>query len=147
MIRLRFVTCNDTLSMAIRWAEDFWASHVEAVLPDGYLGAHADGGVLVRPVGYDQAILRREEFVEINTDALTALNWEAWLRTKIGTPYDFSAILGIVVRAELGERGHVICSALQTEALRVCGLAKDFPLPSAEISPRDLRIFLAGKLS
>lgn len=144
-IQLRFVTCKDPLSEAIRWAEDFWASHVEAVVSGGYLGAHADGGVMIRPVGYDSATLLREEFVDIAVDPVTAAKWELWLRGKIGTPYDFSAILGIVVRAELGERGHVICSALQTEALVVNLPVTDFPLESAEISPRDLRLFLAGR--
>jgi hypothetical protein len=144
-IRLRFVTCNDPLSAAIRWAEDFWASHVEAVLPDGYLGAHADGGVQIRPVGYDRATMIREEFVDLPCDQATADRWEAWLRGKIGTPYDFAAILGIVVRAELGQRGHIICSALQTEAMVVNLPIPDFPLESAEISPRDLRLFLVGR--
>ena len=37
-IRLRFVTCNDPISALIRWAEDDWRSHVEAVVPEGYLG-------------------------------------------------------------------------------------------------------------
>ena len=46
MITLRFVTGDDLISRAIRAAEyGFWASHTEALMPDGtLLGAHADGG-------------------------------------------------------------------------------------------------------
>lgn len=54
MIVLRFVTGNSFVSAAIQRAEyGFWASHVEALMPDGtLLGAHIDGGVQARPRGY-----------------------------------------------------------------------------------------------
>lgn len=145
-IRLRFVTCNDHISALIRWAEDDWRSHVEAVLPDGYLGAHSDGGVKVRQVGYDAAILQREEFVDIPADGPMAALWEKCLRQHVGEPYDFGAILGIVLRADLSQREHVICSALQMKVLIDCGKAIKFPLDPAEISPRDLRIWCNGQI-
>jgi hypothetical protein len=65
-IRLRFVTCRDPISAGIRLRENFWASHVEAVTPQGqYLGAHADGGVQARAPGYDAAILQHEQLVDL----------------------------------------------------------------------------------
>lgn len=146
MIRLRFVTCNDAISDMIRWAEDDWRSHVEAVLPDGYLGAHADGGVQVRPVGYDQAILVRDEFVDLPASPDQARDWEAYLRAHVGEPYDFAAILGFVLRDDMHAKAHAICSALQTDALLAGKLAHDLPLPSYQISPRDLRLYLAGRM-
>jgi hypothetical protein len=144
MIRLRFVTCDDQISALIRWAEDFWASHVEAVVPEGYLGAHADGGVAIRPVGYDQAILAREEFVDLPAGPSVTAHFEKYLRGHIGEPYDFDAIFGFVLRDDMHAKAHAICSALQTDALIECGIAKDLPLPSYQISPRDLRLYLAG---
>ena len=143
-VRLRFVTCNDQVSALIRWAEDFWASHVEAVVDEGYLGAHADGGVLVRPVGYDRAILVREEFVDVPADAAAAEAFEHYLRAHLGEPYDFAAIFGFVLRDDMHAKEHAICSALQTDALIASRLARDLPLPSYQISPRDLRLYLAG---
>jgi hypothetical protein len=146
MIRLRFVTCNDQISALIRWAEDDWRSHVEAVLPEGYLGAHAQGGVQVRPVGYDRTILIREEFVDVPADPAVARRFEAYLRAHVGEPYDFAAILGFMLRDDMHAKAHAICSALQVEALADCGVARDLPLPSCQISPRDLRLYLAGIL-
>ena len=69
-IRLRFVTCRDPISEGIRLRENFWASHVEAVTPLGagpqkYLGAHCDGGVQARDVGYDAKVLQQELFVDL----------------------------------------------------------------------------------
>jgi hypothetical protein len=145
-ISLRFVTCNDPVSAAIRWAEDYWASHVEAVLPDGYLGAHANGGTLVRPKGYDKSTLLREAFVTIPADDVMTAKWETFLRSKVGTPYDFSAILGFVLRDALHQKGHCICSALQNQALQACEFwSAPSAIPSSETSPRDLMIKLSGR--
>jgi len=143
-IRLRFVTCNDPISALIRWAEDDWRSHVEAVVPEGYLGAHAQGGVQIRPKGYDNAIMIREELVDVPADSAAARRFESYLRDHIGEPYDFAAILGFVLRDDMHAKAHAICSALQTEALIFSGLVRDLPLPSYQISPRDLRLYLAG---
>lgn len=143
-IRLRFVTCDDQVSALIRWAEDFWASHVEAVVAEGYLGAHADGGVLVRPVGYDKDILVREEFVDVPAPASVTARFEQYLRGHVGEPYDFAAIFGFVLRDDMHAKEHAICSALQTDALIECGIAKDLPMPTYQISPRDLRLYVAG---
>ena len=56
MITIRFVTCRDIVSAGIRGFEyGFWASHTEALMPDGtLLGAHWQGGVLARPHDYDK---------------------------------------------------------------------------------------------
>lgn len=143
-MRLRFVAQKTLVSAGIRFEEDFWASHVEAVLSDGYLGAHAEGGTQLRPVGYDKATLLREEFVDIPCTPEQDKAWEAFLRSKIGTPYDFSAILGIVLKVQIGSQNRLICSALQMQALISSGRVKSIPLPVEEISPRDVRLFIAG---
>src|SRR6185437_8685915 len=63
MIRLRFVASNDITSRLIRFqagvSMPFTPSHVEALTVDGkeYIGAHIDGGIRARPVGYDAASL------------------------------------------------------------------------------------------
>lgn len=67
MIRIRFVTGNDWISDGIRLYEhDGWATHAEAVMPDGsLLGAHLKGGVEIRPAGYDKATMTRELIVDL----------------------------------------------------------------------------------
>lgn len=139
-VKLRFVTTSSPLSAAIRFAEDFEFSHVEAVMPDGtYLGAHASGGVLARPPDYDKGEWTKQSFwtYPVNDDA--AAKWEAYLRARIGRPYDYDAILGFVMRSSLHDALHVICSALQTMSLRGANV---FPfsliVPAHETSPRDL---------
>ncbi|HEX4041777.1 MAG TPA: hypothetical protein VHY10_08765 [Xanthobacteraceae bacterium] len=150
MIRLRFVTANDVVSDAIRFAEDFPYSHVEAVTPWGtYLGAHADGGVLDRPNDYDKGSFAAEKFVLLNdTPPGAEASFYAFLKAKIGTPYDYEAILGFVSRLDLHKTGDVICSALQAQALRGC---RYFPFPIAvhshEVSPRDLALMLSARIS
>jgi hypothetical protein len=149
MIRLRFVTAQDLVSDAIRFAEDFPYSHVEAVTPAGtFLGAHADGGVLDRPNDYDKGKFSAEHFVTIIVDQLTQDKFYAYLQGKIGTPYDYQAILGFASRFDLHKTGAVICSALQTLALRAC-LYFPYPLavPAHEVSPRDLALMLSTRVS
>src|SRR5579859_783993 len=106
MIRIRFVTGNDPISDAIRRAEyGFWATHAEAVLPDGsLLGAHAEGGVLLRPQGYDKGSFTRDMIVEIPSDQVQTDIFHAWLRSQLGKPYDFDAIAAFAASPFAGER-------------------------------------------
>lgn len=149
VIKLRFVTGNDWMSQWIRAAENFWASHVEALMPDGsgYIGAHADGGVQIRPVGYDKDSLKRELIVELRTTVAIAELFYKNLKKHVGEPYDFQSIIGFVTRLNLHDRSHVICSALQALELEECGYFA-FPLsrPPHEISPADLLLILSGQV-
>jgi hypothetical protein len=154
-IRLRFVTCHDPISEGIRLRENFWASHVEAVTPAGngpgpkYLGAHAEGGVQARDVGYDAAILQRELFVDLaETAPGQADEFYAFLNRHIGEPYDFKSILGFLVPDVAAHQpGHVICSALQALALRQCGwFAAPLVEPAHKISPRDLLLIISARM-
>lgn len=150
MIRLRFVTANDLVSDSIRFAEDFPYSHVEAVTPWGtYLGAHAGGGVLDRPSDYDKGRFTAEKFVTLS-DAPPAseTSFYFYLKGKIGTPYDYEAILGFVSRLDLHTTGKVICSALQAMALRQCRyFANPLAVHSHEVSPRDLALMLSARIA
>jgi hypothetical protein len=119
-IKLRFVTCRDPISQGIRLRENFWASHVEAMTPQGkYLGAHCDGGVQARDVGYDAQVLQQELFVELpETAPGQADEFYAFLDRHIGEPYDFESILGFLVpNIATHQPQHIICSALQALAL------------------------------
>ena len=65
----------------------FWASHVEAVMPDGsLLGAHFDGGVLARAPGYDQRNLVREMFVDVPASIEMTDAFHTFLRSQLGKP-------------------------------------------------------------
>lgn len=172
MIRLRFVTGTSATSALIRMQErvtmPFTPSHVEAVMPDGsgYIGAHIDGGVRIRPVGYDAATMTHELFVDLPNLNRTfsagrgpfnasdpdtqADQFYAYLTSKIGEPYDWKAILGFAdpLLQASHVKDHVICSALQTLGLRGCGwFATRLAAPAHEISPRDLLLMISGRVA
>lgn len=149
-MRLRFVTCNDAVSELIRYREGdmakwvgFTPTHVEIAVPGGYLGAHYDGGVAIRPIGYDKAKLAHELFVDVTLpDEEDA---DKWARAKIGSPYDWKAILEFILDTPLHEHKALICSAFCTGALDAGGKFI-YPLAKAwhQISPSDLLFWLSG---
>ena len=90
-------------------------SHVDAVLPDGLLGARANqigsvpGGVQLRPPDYEPFTQRL--VVELPSCGEIESKWETFLRLQIGKPYDLRAILGFALPGDWHERGAFICSA------------------------------------
>jgi hypothetical protein len=149
MITLRFVTGRDPVSAVIRAFEyGFWASHVEAQMPDGsLLGAHANGGVLARPRGYDALEVVREMFVSIPATDAQADKFYAFLRGQLGKPYDTKAIAGIVAQRDWRDDGAWMCSELMAAALCECGI---FPAHLAtefnHVTPRDLLLIVSGRM-
>ncbi len=160
MIHLRFVASSDITSRLIRFqagvSMPFTPSHVEALTVDGkdYIGAHLDGGIKARPVGYDAASLitlpdgtKSERIVSLPcTDGQEAAFY-TFVEGKVNAPYDWKAILGFEIGdAHLHEFGHLICSAFMVAALRSkgCEFFK-WPLtvPFHRVSPRDLFLILS----
>lgn len=141
-IILRFVASKGASSAVIRWAENYEYSHVEAVTPNGnYLGALFDGGVAERPSNYDAGEWTAQAFWTYPADTTETNAWVTWLRSKIGVPYDWEAIVGFAVRESLHERQHIICSALQSGALTLpVNILRSVVVPWHEMSPRDLAI-------
>jgi hypothetical protein len=152
-MRLRFVTCNDPVSDLIRDREGdmaawigFTPSHAEIVVREGYLGAHYDGGVAIRPLGYDKTTMLHELFVEVALPKEAEA--EAWARHKIGATYDWRAILDYLLPEDWHGRNSLICSAFCTGALANGG-AFPFPLalPWHMVSPCGLLFWLSGRTS
>lgn len=157
-IRIRFVTAGDPLSRLIRFqagvSMPFTPSHTEALSQDGksYIGAHYDGGVMARPVGYDAAGLmtlpdgtKSERIVDLPCTPEQEAAFYAFVQSKVGEPYDWKSIFGFVapdLHTHLLD--HIICSAFMAAALRS---AKIFPWPMTvpfhHITPRDLLLILS----
>jgi hypothetical protein len=149
MITIRWVTCNDKISFGIRKFEyGFWASHAEALMPDGtLLGAHIDGGVQARDHDYDKGKFTREMYVSIPTDPAVTDAFHAFLRKQVGKPYDSLAIAGLALQRDWQEPDSWFCSELVGAALASCGyfpqhLADEF----THITPRDLLLIVSGRL-
>jgi hypothetical protein len=149
-MRFRFVTCSDMVSSLIRDREGeavpFTPSHTELAVSGGYLGAHYDGGVAIRPVGYDRATMLRELFLDVPLGTAGDAAAEAFARSKIGAAYDWQAIVDFVLPTTLHENKHLICSAFMFLTAKAGG-AFAFPVavPAHAISPRDLLFLFSGR--
>jgi len=150
---IRFVQGTEFSSRLIvaqeKTAMPFTPFHVEARTADGFdLGAHSDGGVQKRPVGYDKATTAHELLLTLDATAEQDAAFWKFLGGHIGEPYDWHAIIGFVLPEHEHVFEHAICSALITLALRACNW---FPAPLAApahlIDPRDLLLLISGRMT
>jgi len=148
-MKVRFCTGSDFLSKAISFGErDGWPTHCEAVLPDGsMLGAHLDGGVEIRPAGYDKATLVRELIVDLPTMSGMDVLWLSFLHNQVGKPYDITAIAGLALDRDWREDDSWFCSELVAAALEYSGYMPTLSSANNHISPRDLLLVLSGKIN
>jgi hypothetical protein len=158
---IRFVQGTDVTSKLIvaqeKTALPFTPSHAEALTPDGaaFIGAHMDGGVQRRPVGYDDATTavepatgrKRELLLTLGATADQDAAFFAYLEGHIGEPYDWRSIIGFVIPEHEHLLNHTICSALIAMGLRSCKWF-NWPLaaPAHLIDPRDLLLLISGRM-
>jgi hypothetical protein len=142
--RLRFVTTAESLiSQLIRFDTTGAVSHVEAVMRDGtIIGSHMDTGVARFTIDYDTTSTL-QIIVDLPMENAMMREWEGFLSSRVGWPYDIPAITEFATHFNAHEQGALICSALQVDALRHCGW---FPRPLAQryhqISPVVLLLML-----
>ena len=138
-IRLRFVTEDDAISAAIRFqaglSVPFIPSHVECVIPldwpdqsiaGRWLGQHANGGMVARPVGYDSDKLmtlpdgsKSQKFVDLPCTLDQQSCFYNHVVSRIGAPYDIRSIADFADPAlNLHDVGSLICSAEMGWGLR-----------------------------
>lgn len=137
-IILRFVTEKDPISQAIRDVTWSAFSHVEFMLDDGTtLGAHANGGVRIRPIDY--AIFSNEERYRVTVTDDQKATILAYAQAQLGKPYDFTDIFGILLHRDWRKDDGWICS----ELVAAC-FEKAMPLLHAavdaidRVTPRDV---------
>jgi len=143
-ISIRFATdYHSPLAFLIRADTMSPVSHAEAVLRDGtVIGAY--GGGVARRANDADADSSSQMFVYIPCMSGQIDAWEAFLVSKIGTPYDYEAIAGFALHKDMHTPGHVICSALITGALRHIGIVSEKLLkPDHMTSPSDLAMCLS----
>ena len=161
MIRIRFVTGNDPLSALIRSQAGvcmpFTPSHAECLSQDGqfYIGAHFDGGVKARRIGYDASSLMKladgrksERIVALPCSVAQEAAFYGFVTSKIDQPYGWKAIFGFIAPdLHLHLLDHSICSALMIAGLRAKG-CEIFPwpltVPFHHVTPRDLLLMLSS---
>ena len=156
-MKLRFVAGTGIISQAIiaqsKTAMPFTPSHVEAVSADGlsYIGAHISGGIQSRPKDYDAGQFAHELFLEpvpnVTDHYCQDQMFDLFMKTKIGEPYDWHAIVGFIIPEHFHTPNTAICSAVCTLALRACGwLQWPVAAPAHLISPRDLLLMISARM-
>lgn len=119
---VRFIFERDFVSKLIGWQTDSLWCHTEALSRDGqsWIGAHARTGVEARKLDWCTPARERRYSIPVTPHQYeTAM---AWLEAKIGTPYNYGDILGLVLHNRQGASEHeIICSALMTLFLMRAG--------------------------
>jgi hypothetical protein len=148
-ITLRFISGKSFVSQTIRRFEyEFWASHVEAVLPDGKHVISADMalGVAVLPIDYNDGSYDRAQYVTIQATPEQSAKFYAFLHAQVGKPYDDKAVVGIALGRNWLSPDHWFCSELDAGGLCDCGI---FPQHLAvdlnHVTPRDLLLIISGR--
>ena len=139
IITLRFVTSDSFISKAIRDLTHSPYSHVEFALPEGYLGAHIDGGVMLRPLDYEKP--SAELFLEVDVPDAAWPRIMGFAKAQIGKPYDTSGIFGFIApgQRDWKEPDSWFCSELVAASFDEGGyslLRTDGQ--TCKISPRDV---------
>lgn len=122
MIKLRFVTGKGFISKAIRQVTWSPFSHVEFVVPEGYLGAHFKDGVQIRPEGYDHKGMTAEIFGTVECDHHVADKVLEFAYNQVGKKYDTGAIWGILSHRDIFDDEKWFCSELVCAAFHQAGL-------------------------
>jgi hypothetical protein len=120
-------------------------SHAEAVLPNGtIIAALSDRGVRNVPGDYDTTSTS-QIFVDVLMPPDDLKRWVAYLWSRVGRPYDWTAIYGEALHLNWRKPGGFICSMLATLSLRESGTFSH-PLSERahEITPRDLLLVLSA---
>ena len=121
-VKVRFVSESGFISDAIKAvSRSPEISHVEFITPEGnYLGARSEGGVQERKADYCKPSWERR--YAIPTLAETASEVLVQGRSKIGTKYDFSDILGLMFQnSSIHNPSKEICSEFVYSILNAQG--------------------------
>ena len=134
MIKIRCIEESGIASDLIDFRELGTFSHVEFIVPNGYLGSRLSGGVQIRPFDYCQPV--REAVLSITLDPEDEMKVMNWAHDQIGDAYGWRDVVDVALNDEvLAPKGldcsHFVAKALSKGGFRVT--RKDFP----EITPAD----------
>lgn len=137
-LTLRFVRGRNMIARAIQWrAWGHW-SHVEAVVPGGYLGARWPHGVTTEPVGYDAGHLADKAFRHAVVTPAGYAAAMAWAASTKGAAYDVLGDLGFVVRADWHNPRRFFCSEWSWLWIFKAGVQLLYTDTPWKLSPSDL---------
>lgn len=138
-ITLQFCREARLSSALISWFSAGTVSHVDAVLPEGLLGAFErevsgyPSGVFVRAPGYIK--LAAQVRVEIPCTDEQRAAWLSFLRQQVGKPYDWNAIAGFITGSYRPDTKGWMCSKVQAAALVAARIIRQPWLDDSKITP------------
>lgn len=146
--KIRFLTEPDFISRAIRGVTFSEFSHVEIETDAGtFIGAHSDGGVQERPADYCKPSFERRYAIPVTAEQKGLMM--AYAESKIGTPYNFKDIVGLLLHHDLTSDGRAICSQFVFQTARAGGLSLLNVLPGYAnlVTPETLHLspYLIGR--
>src|ERR1035438_3616483 len=124
-IILRFINTDTFIGRAIdevTWGAGGVFSHVELCVDDGYLGAQAPNGVRLRPKHYCEPTTEVFCRIEVPDDVHSAIM--DFAHAQIGRGYNFSAVAGVLLHADISESNSWDCAQFVGYAFAQAG----FPL-------------------
>ena len=151
-IVLQFVGASGASSELIEWFSQGVVSHVDAVLPNGWLvGARDDevggkpSGVQVRPPGY--ATWSRIVRVTLAASDFMVKSFYDLVLGEVGKPYDETAIATFAAGREWRDADAWFCSELQGAMLERCGyFASPLATPANKLTPAGLLLACSARV-
>lgn len=147
MITLRFVSHPGPFDLLVKAAQlGYWASHVDALLPDGnFISSRFWDGVQIRPPDYDAGKFSREQWFSIIATKDEEAKFYGFLHDQVGKPYDALAIVSFLFWRDWQAADSWFCSELPAAALSACGLfPKMLAVGFNRITPRDLALITSA---
>ena len=137
MITLQFTGTDTWASDTVGWYTRSVFTHVDVVLDDGrLLGARINGGVQIRPRDYQKIL-----FVQRYRTTLSVAgehDFHLALLEQIGKPYDWTAVLGLVMNRNWRQTDRWFCSELVAWAFEKAGTPLLRVDNNDKVTPRDL---------
>lgn len=120
--KMRVVNGSDFVARGIDWATNSLWDHAEIEDDDGgWIAAHAGSGVGKFPANYSTSARERRYSIPCTDEQYAKAM--AYARSKIGTPYDYLDIVGILFHdRNFNSKSREICSMFVFEAAWAGGI-------------------------
>ncbi len=120
MITIRCIAESNIESELIRyWTWDKY-SHVEFVLPEGYLGSRLSGGIQIRPFDYIKVSLEAILTLTLTPEAEDKIL--SWAKAQIGESYGWKDVVDEAVHEDILKPSSMDCSHFVSKALSMGGI-------------------------
>jgi uncharacterized protein YycO len=148
MIKLRFVSHPGIFNWACTIAQyGFWATHVEAVTPEGTLIGAMSDGVKAREPFYDAGKFNQEMFLEVSATPEQEDIFYEYLLSQIGKPYDYGAVLSFFYPSrDWQESDHWDCAELIGTSLAMGGFfPQEMAVKYSRVTVRDVLLLISTR--